>query len=287
MLRRFLIALVVLGSSPAARAQAPTDRPLLGLSRALNLLGGADVDVRADEDAAASASASVQPSQARSAPQASESSSRASHWCSFRVKPVEFVGEKNECFANYPAGAGFVTAEWTKGMGLPDNGRPNSNPADTRDNPAKKDRHFGLLLSKNGPTPDCSAAGARLSGTPKTFVLNELGFDYRNGSHCGAGSPRFNAITPDGHIYFIGCVHGSRTPAPQDPTEWTRVRFNDSSVFPQLLTNPPFRFGVTPVARLVVVADEGTDTPLAESPSGVGLIVLDNLILNGHLETGP
>jgi hypothetical protein len=284
MICRILIGLVVMGSSATALAQGPatSDRPLLGLSRALNLLGGADVR---GEDAPAASSFSVQSSEARTAPETNPSSS--SHWCSFRVKPVEFVGEKNECFPGYPAGAAFVTAEWMKGMGLPDKGQPNSNPGDLRDNPAKKDRHHGLLLSKNGPTPDCSAAGARLGGTPKTFVLNELGFDYRNGSHCGAGSPRFNAITPDGFIYFIGCSHGSRTPAPQDPTEWTRVRFNEASVFPQLATNPPFRFGVTPVARLVIVADEGTDIGLPEQPSGVGLIVLDNLVLNGHVETGP
>jgi hypothetical protein len=282
---RILIGLLVLGTSGTALAQG-SDRPLLGLSRALNLLGGSDV--RGDDDAPAQASAvSVQSSQARAAPDANDSSGRSSHWCSFRIKPVEFVGEKNECFPGYPAGAAFVTAEWMKGMGLPDKGQPNSNPADLRDNPAKKDRHYGLLLSKNGPTPDCSAAGARVIGTPKTFVLNELGFDFRNGSLCGAGSPRFNAITPDGVLYFIGCRNGSRTPAPQDPTEWTRVRFNDASVFPQIPGSPPFKFGVTPVARLVIVADEGTEIAHPEQPSGVGLIVVDNLILNGHVETGP
>ena len=137
-------------------------------------------------------------------------------------------------------------------MGLPDKGQPNSNPADPRDNPAKRDRHYGLLLSKNGPTPDCSAAGARLNGTPKTFVLNELGFDYRNGSHCGAGSPRFNAITPEGLIYFIGCIHGSpgrrrRRNPPSGPGSASTTQ----SVHPQVVTNPPFQFGVTRVARLV------------------------------------
>ena len=53
------------------------------------------------------------------------------------------------------------------------------------------------------------------------------------------------------------------------------------------MTNPPFKFGVTPVARLVIVGDEGTDQALPEQPRGVGLIVLDNLVLNGHVETGP
>jgi hypothetical protein len=205
----------------------------------------------------------------------------------FRVRPREFVGRANECFPGSPAGSHFVTAQWMRGMGLPDNGQPNVNPADPRNNPAKNDPHFGLLLSKNGSTEDCSASGARITGTPARFTIVELGYDYRNGSHCGAGSPRFNAITPDGLIYFIGCAHGTKTPAPQAPTEWTRIRFRSEDVFPQFVTNPPFEFGVTEVARLTIVNDEGTDTPSAEQPSGVGLIVLDNFLLNGHTLTRP
>ncbi len=279
MVCRVLLGMFVLATSGTALAQG-SDRPLLGLSRALNLLGGPDVQVQAGGQS----QVSVQSAQAaRVAPEANEWSDRWSNWISFRVKPAEFVGEKNECFPGYPAGSAFVTAEWMKGLGLPDKGQPNSNPADPRDNPAKRDRHFGLLLSKNGPTPDCSAAGARISGTPKSFVLNELGFDFHNGGHCGGGSPRFNAITPDGLIYFIGCFHGSRTPAPQEPTAWTRIRFNSQSVHPQVASNPPFQFGVTRVAQLVIVADEGPD----QGTGLGGLIVLDNLVLNGHVETGP
>src|ERR1700694_825299 len=65
--------------------------------------------------------------------------------------PFEFVGKAGDCGA--AAGSRIVTAAWLKGMGLPDNGGMNT------DDPNKKDRHSGLLLSKNGPTPDCSAAG--------------------------------------------------------------------------------------------------------------------------------
>lgn len=281
--RCFVLVGALLMATPAAALAQSSERPLLGLSRALNLLGGSDVNRSDDADDAPA----TQFSQARVADEPAWMRG-GSGWISFRVRPREFVGEKNECFPGYPAGAAIITAEWMRGMGLPDRGQPNNNPADTRDTPAKRDRRYGLVLSKNGATPDCSAAGARITGTPKTFVLNELGFDYRNGSHCGAGAPRFNAITPAGHIYFIGCSHGAKTPAPQDPTEWTRVRFNSGSVHPQLPTNPPFQFGVTPVARLVVVADEGTDIALPpENPGGIGLIVVDNLVLNGHQETGP
>jgi hypothetical protein len=45
-----------------------------------------------------------------------------------------------------------------------------------------------------------------------------------------------------------------------------------------------FEFGVTAV-RLVINYDEGKDTPTPEEPSGVGLVVLDNIVLNGHLIT--
>src|SRR6266446_7846519 len=105
-----------------------------------------------------------------------------------------------------------------------DNDGRNPHPADTLvggTNPNKRDPHFGLLLSKNGPTADCSAAGAtivfprftqafqqQINATPKklraALIANAppsaffppivqgtgptaivLGFDYRNGGHCG------------------------------------------------------------------------------------------------------
>ena len=53
-----------------------------------------------------------------------------------------------------------MTAAWLGGMGLPDNGGQNTTPLDVATNPNKNDPHRGLLLSKNGPTPDCSSAGA-------------------------------------------------------------------------------------------------------------------------------
>jgi hypothetical protein len=202
-----------------------------------------------------------------------------------RAVPAVFVGLREACGPGYPAGANIVTAAWMRGLGLPDEGQPNSNPSDPRDNPAKKNPRFGLLLSKNGPTPDCSAAGANIVGTGRSFTIHELGFDYRNGSHCGAGAPRFNIVTTDGRLYFAGCLDGTKTPAPQDPTQWTRIRFSADQVFPADAASPPFEFGVTEVRRLVINYDEGTDIPTPEDPSGIGLVVLDNIDVNGHLIT--
>ncbi|HXB56914.1 MAG TPA: hypothetical protein VN461_19280 [Vicinamibacteria bacterium] len=202
-----------------------------------------------------------------------------------RAIPAVFVGPSGSCGPGYPAGANIVTAAWMRGLGLPDEGQPNANPIDPRDNPAKRNPRFGLLLSKNGPTPDCSAAVARIVGTGRSFTIRELGFDYRMGSHCGAGAPRFNIVTTDQRLYFAGCLDGTKTPAPQDPTQWTRIRFSADQVFPADPASPPFEFGVTEVRRLVINYDEGTDIPTPEEPSGVGLVVLDNIDVNGQLIT--
>jgi hypothetical protein len=209
------------------------------------------------------------------------------HHGGLRLTPREFVGAIGDCGKGYPAGARIVQAAWLTGMGLPDRGQPNSNPDDPRDNPAKRDPHYGLLLSKNGPTPDCSAAGARVRGTRHSFTIEELGLDFRNGTACGAGAPRVNVYTEGGLVYFIGCSAGTRTPAPQDPAQWTRVRFSEEDVFPQMPDSPPFEFGVTEVERLTIVFDEGTDTAHPDQPSGTGLVVIDNFVLNGRTVTRP
>ena len=109
-----------------------------------------------------------------------------------------------------------MQSEWLDGLGLPDDRGPDRS---------------GLLLSKNGPTPDCSAAVARIRGIAGT-VVDELGFDYRNGSHCGGGSPRFGVVSREGFHYFVGCASGAAAVAPPDPEQWTRVRFAADAFVP-------------------------------------------------------
>src|SRR5262249_52750733 len=131
---------------------------------------------------------------------------------------------------------------------------------------------FGLLLSKNGTTPTNAAAGARIAGA-RGLSLSALGFDVRNGGHCGAGAPRFNAVTMDGVAHFFGRVYGSHsagTPAPG----WTRVRFGLGDAF------PPVPAGST-LRSIGVVFDEGTDTGADFS----GVAILDNLLINDTLIT--
>jgi hypothetical protein len=199
--------------------------------------------------------------------------------------PSEFVGRPGECGPGYPAGSRIVTSTWLHGMGLPDNGGLNANPLPTalNDNPNKNDPHLGLLLNKNGPTADCSAAGARITGVNGTVVTPTftLGFDYRQGTHCGAGAPRFNVTTEDGTTHFFGCLAGTKSPAPQDPLQWTRVRFTIAQGAPPLL--PGQR-----IESVEIIFDEGTDAPSVDDPLGVGLVVLDNIDVDGDLITrGP
>lgn len=200
-----------------------------------------------------------------------------------RAIPFVFIGTAEECGV---AGSHIVTAAWLGGMGLPDNDGSNTTALDLATNPNKNNPHRGLLLSKNGPTPDCSSSGAVIAGFERGTTLTELGFDYRNGTHCGAGAPRFNITSTLGFTYFAGCAAGLKTPAPQDPLEWTRVRITLSEqVFPASAAAPPFVFGEggTQVKRLSILYDEGTDTPGVEDPRGVGLSVIDNIDVNGRL----
>src|SRR4029077_16528735 len=101
----------------------------------------------------------------------------------------------------------------------------NTTAADLATNPNKSDPHAGLLLSKNGPTADCSSAGAPITSAAGMIDggATHVGFDYRNGGHCGAGAPRFNIDTDKG-FFFVGCASAPQTPAPQDPAQWTRTR---------------------------------------------------------------
>jgi hypothetical protein len=117
-------------------------------------------------------------------------------------------------------------------------------------------------------------------------ATSALGFDYRNGGHCGAGAPRFNvlvknSVTLADTFHFIGgCANDtSPTPAPQYPTQWTRVRFQTASPSEAF---PPIQPGST-IKSISILYDEGTDTSSAQDPNGVGLAVLDNICINGKL----
>jgi hypothetical protein len=197
-----------------------------------------------------------------------------------RAEPWVFVGTSAQCGG--PAGSNIVTSGWLAGMGLPDDGTSANSP-----NPAtRQDPHTGLLLNKNGPTPDCSSSGATIKGFRSGSTISELGFDYRTGGHCGAGAPRFNITSTAGNSYFAGCARGAQSPAPQDPAQWVRVRFSATlGTIDPAGSGPPFVFGTTQVRSIDIVFDEGTDTPSPSDPTGVGLAVIDNIDIGGTLIT--
>src|SRR6185503_15124735 len=91
----------------------------------------------------------------------------------------------------------------------------------------------------------------------------------------------------DGFSFVGGCANDSTpTAAPQDPSQWSRVRFQTS--------NPAESFPVIPagsrIERITLIFDEGTDVATAPRPSGdlgnpagIGLTVVDNIFINGRL----
>ena len=137
----------------------------------------------------------------------------------------------------------------------------------------------GLLLSKTGPTTNYASAGAELKGV-RGEALTEIGYDIRKfggiaspfGSHCGAGSPRFNVTTTFG-THFIGCA----SPPPVQVATgngWARLRWNPAQAF------PPIPAGAI-VDEILIIFDEGQDA--SGGPDQFGLAVLDNISVNGTI----
>jgi hypothetical protein len=184
-----------------------------------------------------------------------------------------------------PAHTYLVASNWIAGIGCPTNARTfDGSTTGTYTDPAcptgdPKDRqNEGLLLAKTGPTANFAAAQADIVGV-RGITLTEVGYDLRKplmpsdprGSHCGAGSPRFNITTQDGVLHFIGCNSPPPTVA-SSSNAWQRLRWNPATAFPPI---PPG----SKVKSIQIVADEGQDT----GPDNFGLSVLDNIDINGTL----
>jgi hypothetical protein len=163
-----------------------------------------------------------------------------------------------------PGNTGTVASAWVIHLGVTD-------PRDTGD----VDR-FGLLLSKNTSTSANSAAFANIKNV-QGMPINEIGFDIRNGGHCGAGAPRFNLVTNDNVFHFVGgCSAGASTPNTPE-AGWSRIRINPAtSVFPPLTPTDTIK-------SLSIAFDEGTDT----GPDFSGLAIIDNVDINGFLIGAP
>lgn len=202
-----------------------------------------------------------------------------------QVKPQEFD----------PGKTNLVQATWLPGIGCPTNGQiavPNGSftgvagtapytdlacaTGDSRDK-----ANEGLLLVKTGPTANFAAAVAELKEV-KGITLTELGYDVRKptspsdprGSHCGAGAPRFNVVTNDNVLHFIGCNSPPGTVTAVG-NGWIRLRWDAAGL---ATAYPPIN--PTDVVRSIfIVFDEGQDT----GPDDFGAAVLDNIDVNGTL----
>jgi hypothetical protein len=158
-----------------------------------------------------------------------------------------------------PEETDIVVGAWMTKTGLPDSGKSN----------------HALYFQKAGPTSTNAYAFAQIRWLKNRDVsgLTELGFDYRNGDHCTAVSPRF-VIQVDGVDYSLGCSAGSISAAPDDPLNWTRVRFGLAEL---AAAGVPLTGLITEGS---IVFDEGTD-------AGTGLIFMDNVDINGSLIGKP
>jgi len=164
-----------------------------------------------------------------------------------------------------PDDTDLVESRWMFHIGLPD---------------AQGDENSGLFLSKNGRTSTNAAAGADIRGV-KGINLTELGYDIRNGGHCGAGAPRFDVITTDKVDHFVGCSSPSpvvsAAPATADgaTTGWRRLRWTAAQLAAAF---PPIK-PTDVVSSISIVFDEGVDT----GPDFSGMAIIDNIDVNGTL----
>jgi len=146
---------------------------------------------------------------------------------------------------------------------------------------------MGLLLGKQGPTDNNASGGASVKYSPNTdtapLFLTELGYDIRigDGSHCGAGAPRFNVVTTDGDFYAVGCNSGTTTTT---SAHWTRLRWGDGATVGSVmgyLNNVTLAPITGRIKSIDLVFDEGSGDP--NPPPNSGIAILDNIDVNKTL----
>ena len=177
-----------------------------------------------------------------------------------------------------------MQAAWLHGIGCPTDATTTA-PTSSFTDPAcptgdpRDQRNQGLLLVKTGPTENNAAAVAELKKV-RGITLTELGYDIRKsggsgasplGSHCGAGAPRFDVITTDGLVHFIGCNSPPAMVAGAS-SGWVRLRWDPATAFPPVSET---------VQRILIVFDEGQDP--SGGPDSFGAAILDNIDVNGVL----
>lgn len=125
----------------------------------------------------------------------------------------------------------------------------------------------GLDLQKLCDTSTNAAAGADVVGF-NGQALDQLSFDIKNGSHIGAGSPRFDVLFNDGTFRIFVANYGLATDLENG---WTHYEFNDQTPFCDFASSEPETCGFNDegIAGIDVLLDEE------------GVAVLRNISVNG------
>jgi hypothetical protein len=161
-----------------------------------------------------------------------------------------------------PTNSGTVGAALLDAAGVPVSSQTASNSG-----------NLALALSKTAHAPAGTSAGAQLVPAENLTKLTELGFDVRQGGHCTAKSPHFVVVTSDDVTHVLtGCANGTIQTAPA--RGWIRVRFDPAN---PAQASPPVSPGQQ-IKSIAIVLDEG---PEATPNPGGGLVVLDNIDVNG------
>lgn len=201
------------------------------------------------------------------------------------VKPIQFDPSKSQ----------LVGAGWIEGIGCATDASyfdyyTNANATYT--DPAcltgdiKDKKNEGLLLSKVGPLGNFAEAGAELKNV-KGMAVTELGYDIRKpssaddgrGSHCGAGSPRFQ-VRSGANVYYVGCTSPLANSVVAG-TGFQRLRWGGSS---SLMGYDAYTFVLTDITGIIADAifiefDDSNEV----GPDNFGAAILDNIALNGTL----
>lgn len=175
----------------------------------------------------------------------------------------------------HPDGFGQQSyAAWKAHEGLPD---------------SKGNADHGLYFQKMTTTATVAAGVARITGLEGQPVsaITGLSWEHRTDGWCGAGAPRWDIIVSDESgnrgVIFLGCAAATHTPGSN--ANWIRDSYGAAGIAAAPV------FGFTPafdptdaltISELLIVFDEGTDTPL-----NPGFVVLDNITVNDTVFTGP
>jgi hypothetical protein len=117
-----------------------------------------------------------------------------------------------------PGHLGTITAQWETHVGLPDAGGSD----------------HALHLAKGGNLTDNAAAFAVLQNVAGTTVPPIVSFWIPSDApdnYCGAGSPRWNIVTSDGVIHFLGCSSATKGAQRTDSRQrsWTQLTWDTTN----------------------------------------------------------